>query len=235
MPKTHCQIELKELRAELHFLKGCQLKYFLLSVGATGAVAGFGSKVQNGLGEAVFLAPLLIALPCWWIFFDKATSITRIVGYYRLLEAFSISDGFGKLHFIGWENSLRLCREVQRSKRLWEKIKGYFAGVLHGAVVLFPLRTTQRYWVINWLTFAALGTTCLLLSRPSCGEKWELAWQVLGVLFILSAIHNLSVLGRLVKGEYSYSHSFNLWKGVLQDSKASCFFQSELGIQVEKW
>jgi hypothetical protein len=30
--------------------------------------------------------PLVVLIPCWWGFFDKAKTITRIVGYIRILE-----------------------------------------------------------------------------------------------------------------------------------------------------
>ena len=212
--------ELTELRSELHFLKGCQLKYFLLSIGATGAVAGFGEKLNQDYGEVVFLAPLLVVLPCWWIFFDKATTITRIVGYYRLLESFSIMESTGPLYYIGWENSLALCRELQRSKKLGGKTRAYARGAFEGLCVLIPLRTTQRYWVISWLTFFSLCLTSILLGAPAVTKSFDRLWFSLAIFVALSVIHNLSVLGRLIAGEYSYVKNYLLWKRVLASPEA---------------
>jgi hypothetical protein len=82
--------ELSFLREELKELKKCQLHYFTLSVGGTGAVFGFLSKFDSGesLKGLILLAPLAILVPCWWTFFDKATTITRLVGFTRRVEYF---------------------------------------------------------------------------------------------------------------------------------------------------
>ena len=81
------QEEQKLLRNEISQLKGCQLQYFTLTVTGTATLFGLAAMSQNPMVIGVaFLAPLAIILPCWWIFFDKATTITRIVGYYRVIE-----------------------------------------------------------------------------------------------------------------------------------------------------
>jgi hypothetical protein len=139
------QKEKETLRNELIKLKECQVYYFWSSVTATGVILGLGSKM--GLEKKVilrvfnilnitfdanmvhFLAPVLIILPCWLIFFDKATTITRIVGFYRIIEYKLLNIKDVRHEFIGWENSLYLLRYYQREKDnrlLRTKIKEYF-------------------------------------------------------------------------------------------------------------
>lgn len=76
------------LRQELHNLKSCQITFFSLAITSTGLLLGLGSHFisERVPASLIFLSPLVIILPCWCIFFDKATTITRIVGYYRVLE-----------------------------------------------------------------------------------------------------------------------------------------------------
>jgi hypothetical protein len=107
------QEEIKNLRTELYNLKECQIKFLTNAVTATGALLGLGTLVEKPAYTAVvFLFPLAILLPAWWVFFDKATSITRIVGYYRLLEGLTLGK-ITRIQFIGWENSLNEFRQQQ--------------------------------------------------------------------------------------------------------------------------
>ncbi|HHJ19552.1 MAG TPA: hypothetical protein ENJ84_06950 [Gammaproteobacteria bacterium] len=115
----HTEIMLKEkdfLRAELQHLKHCQLKYFSLSITVTGVIFGVGAKLESSFDGAIFLAPLLVVIPCWWIFFDKAKTISRIVGYYRVLE--ELVNGSECYKYIGWENSLEKFRQHQQAGEL---------------------------------------------------------------------------------------------------------------------
>jgi hypothetical protein len=98
------------LRTELQELKRCQLQYFLFSLGAAGAVLGFNIKIEDRPeNNMFFLAPLLVILPCWRTFFDKATTITRLTGYIRVF----IEDQFKKAEpiYYGYENALAKFRQ----------------------------------------------------------------------------------------------------------------------------
>lgn len=102
------------LRAELRQLKKCQLQYFLLTITGTGVLLRAGDIFSPGKDTMpapyVYLLPLIIILPCWWTFFDKATTITRLVGYMRLLE-----DELAKKkpRYTGYENALNRFRRVE--------------------------------------------------------------------------------------------------------------------------
>ena len=76
------------LREELRNLKQRQLRYFTLSVAGSSLLFGLAESLPKGgkFGPVVLMAPLVILLPCWWTFFDKATTITRLVGYLRICE-----------------------------------------------------------------------------------------------------------------------------------------------------
>lgn len=164
--------ERKILRNELIQLKNCQLRYFTLSVTATGVLLGLGIQLGSGKSSGLFfLAPLLIVLPCWWIFFDKATTITRMVGYIRVLEEVlrTMANGGSKYQYMGWEVALGLYREAREKARIkrhfLHKIWLRTVTVLKGfkAVVLFT--TSHRYWSINWYTYFVITMVCWALSN----------------------------------------------------------------------
>ena len=108
------------LRAEIQTLKHCQIQYFAITITATGVVLGLAEKLGGSVQKLgiepgrslVYLAPLAIILPCWTIFFDKATTITRIVGYSRVLEQLLTGQARAKnCKYVGWENALREFRK----------------------------------------------------------------------------------------------------------------------------
>jgi hypothetical protein len=109
--------EQKTLRGELQQLKSCQLQYFTLTVTGTGGILGLSSLRQEPSMQVLsVIAPLAIILPCWWIFFDKATTITRIIGYYRLLERIVVPRGPIPYCFVGYETALAIYRRADDEK-----------------------------------------------------------------------------------------------------------------------
>lgn len=112
------------LREELRHLKDCQLRYVVLAVGGTGAffalvataVIGDTARQHHWLTSVIFLTPLVFVIPCARIFFDKARTISRLVGYFRLLEAWSHThrQNADRL-YIGWERALSRWRAEEKS------------------------------------------------------------------------------------------------------------------------
>ncbi|MEX2220120.1 MAG: hypothetical protein WD749_15325 [Phycisphaerales bacterium] len=82
------------------------MEFLKLAATATGAIFGiwgvFGRAAPDGgVPVLLALAPLMIILPTWWVFFDKATTVTRIVGYKRILEGFLL--GLDEVNrSVGW-------------------------------------------------------------------------------------------------------------------------------------
>src|SRR4030067_1704674 len=149
------------LRSELAHLKDCQVKFITFSVTATAIILGMigrsnlifptGARFLSG---EMWLIPLAVLLPAWWIFFDKATTITRIVGYFRLLEKIILGRSDGG-NFFGWENALEEFRK-QYTKDKFINLKELFK--------ILSFRTTHRYWVIAYYIFFFLSLVCLIGS-----------------------------------------------------------------------
>lgn len=143
------------LREELHNLKNCQITFLTSSITATGVLLGIAtslaSKEYIGI---IFLFPLIVLLPSWWVFFDKATTITRIVGYYRVLEGLILRH-LHAANFIGWENALCKFRKLQSSRN--NKPPKVLIKPLHSVLAdIVLLQTGHRYWLISYYTFLAL-------------------------------------------------------------------------------
>lgn len=205
--------ELGERRTELCNLKQCQVTFMTFAATATGALLGIvGSWSQNRETHNFFLAPLIIVLPFWWIFFDKATTITRIVGYVRHLEDIVVK-GSVPAGFRPWENALGKYRTEQAA--LWHRFgqrqasKERLGRVLVAVVIL---RTTQKYWVLAYWTFALLSLVCLLLG---ISEHSVLGWAAIA-LVLASAFGNAQRLYHLLEGYNSYEANYQMWKKLMR-------------------
>lgn len=206
-----------QLRTELQFLKGCQVQYFTLSVSAAGIVAGFGDRVaaMSRVGVSVYLAPLLVVIPCWWIFFDKATTITRVVAYLRLVEdALGVID-LESRSWMGWENGLARYRRVEAELPSRFRLTAYGRGLRDGIFKSLAFRTTQKYWSINLWTFTALSVASLWLAWLDNSSSTTRPWFVAAAVVAVSFIHNVSIAGRLTSGTYSYTCSRVRWLDAL--------------------
>jgi len=100
----------RDLRVELGHLKTCQNAAIAVGITGSGVVLGLirGSPPES-LSVFVIL-PLLVLFPFWLVFFDKAKTVARIVGFIRLQEYLLFAQSnFGG---IGWESAL---------SQYWEK------------------------------------------------------------------------------------------------------------------
>jgi hypothetical protein len=157
-----------------------------------------------------------VILPCWWIFFDKSTTITRIVGYLKLLEGMIITGKVRPFTYIGWENSLDLRRKIEQNEKTRFSFKNLKIGVKKGLM----FQCTHKYWTICWLTFAGLTATTLFLSYP--GEFFILSfWNLSLLISALSLFYNLGVLGALIDGSKSYEKNHEKWKAILRTKDAA--------------
>lgn len=198
------------LRGELVHLKDCQVKFLTFSVTATAVILGIigrsslmystGSKVPIG---GMWLIPLAVLLPAWWIFFDKATTITRIVGYFRLLEKIILEET-NVSNFPGWENALEEFR------------KKYTGGKFIDLKELFKILiflTTHRYWVITYYIFFFLSLVCFIGSWK---ESNLLIIFFAGGLFLITTLWNARILWALIDGKYSFNNNAKRWEDILQ-------------------
>jgi hypothetical protein len=210
--------EHKMLREELHNLKDCQVKFLTYSVTATGIILGLAVSFSSIAPLSISsLFPLTILIPTWWIFFDKATTITRIVGYYRILER-RIIDPLSVKNFLGWENALAKFRELQKKGEL--RFESSRDGICPIATFfkLFILRTPHRYWLLTYYTFFALSLLCLALSLYS-GVTVAVG-SIATVLIVISAVWNINIIWGLIEGKHSYNANEDFWKKIFGAGQA---------------
>lgn len=202
--------EHSNLRQELHNLKSCQITFFSLAITSTGLLLGLGSHFisERVPASLIFLSPLVIILPCWCIFFDKATTITRIVGYYRVLEQMIIGSTNPAPNYIGWESALAKVRD--------DPARGKAAILL-----------SHTYWIISWFTFGTLAALCLTISCVTfyAGlQKYPILTQnivspsiVLAFLLSFIAFGYTSYLAyHLSLGKHSYNYHELRWREILR-------------------
>jgi hypothetical protein len=202
------------LKTELQALKHCQVQYFSFAITATGVIFGLAEKTADkptvGL---VYLIPLLLVIPLWSIFFDKASSITRIVGYMRILEDLLVGDK--RFHYQGWENALREFRKAEKQDQYHFLVEP-FPMMWHALCALWPLVDFRRqhcYWAINWLSFCGLGI-CSLYMAHLRGADSRIS-LLFAVFFVGACIHNADVLWNLIGGKFAYDRREKLWRTIL--------------------
>jgi hypothetical protein len=233
--------ELQSLRTELHNLKTCQLTYLSLSVTSTGVILSLVEHLRNSdVPDLVYLTPLVVLLPFWAIFFDKATTITRIVGYYRVLESIITGERSAE-HYCGWENALGRFRErlyASQSKRIAPGHQSPPTNHTPDAIIrrntdepspsalkIFLLVGGYGYWILTFYAFSLLSILCLSLSikgltssrgLPGTNVSLEEATIVISAVLIAACVvGNLIVVRRLIWGRYSYTANERTWNIVL--------------------
>jgi hypothetical protein len=217
------------LRDERRQLKGCQLQYFTFSVAGTAGIFGWAATCGERTAAAVpglaFLAPLVILLPCWWIFFDKATTITRIVGYYRVVERMLAEYPNAGVDFLGYERALELYRwEDDGTGRLdmegcptVKKLRAVRSNVA-GPAESVEQAARYRYWHVNWRMFLVLSVICCVgavafLITGGAILLWLIAPIAAFLAVVYALASTLRVLGQVTgHGRYSYFENHCFWE-----------------------
>jgi hypothetical protein len=187
------------LRNELAHLKDCQIKFLTFSVTATALIFGIIGRSSLYVAESfkslhgnMWFIPLLVLLPAWWVFFDKATTITRIVGYFRQIEKIILKKVVVN-NFLGWENALSKFRK--------QKIK-----------ITKTESQISFYWLITFFTFFFLSLPCLIMGWKGSQEYI----RGIAVFFIsISFFWNGYILWRLIGGKFSYDSNEKKWEKIL--------------------
>ncbi|MGC1521808.1 MAG: hypothetical protein WA803_09750 [Steroidobacteraceae bacterium] len=215
------------LRAELQALKECQIKFLNSAIVSVGVILGLPELFKHGsdpILSSAYLVPLVILIPCWWGFFDKAKTITRIVGYFRILERLAlVQDGHqavGIERFLGWENSVSEYRAWERRGRFkaFHNRKPPTALEIMEACFLVP---SQRYWSLAYYTFLIFCVLCVVIAlvRIWGTPAFHSSMAVLVLASLLavaySFIWNTAILWALMWGRHSYSATLVYWQHIL--------------------
>lgn len=203
------------LRDELQNLRNQQITFLTTSVTVSGLVLGVATSLASApdLG-IIFLFPLIVLLPSWWIFFDKATTITRIVGYYRILERLILKHCEAS-NFVGWENAIGEFRKRKARGELSYPKKIEFKERFSHTLEMLSLRVGNRYWVLCYYIFFALSAVCIMVSAVTLKSTWYVI-IVPVALFLVSALWNSRVMWQLIYESHSYDYYENCWIQILR-------------------
>lgn len=190
----------RDLRVELGHLKTCQTSLFLFGISGSGLFLGLinANIVQGSIFGVnpgyLILVILVLLLPLWIIYFDKARTIARIVGFLRVQERLFLSNS--SLGIIGWESAM---------KKYWQNRKliddRYYDGFFDE---LFPKDITKKqqedkrnkiyystYWFSVYSMFFLFNLVCLVISGYFINingmiKFWLLIWFILvfGICFL---------------------------------------------------
>lgn len=186
-----------DLRDELGSLKTCQTS--LLIFGSAGAGLFFGIirgdfKLFNP--AYLFLFPLIFLLPLWVIFYEKARTIARIVGFLRVQEKLYVLNS--KYGFIGWESAMK---KYWTRKNTWDNRK---FDILFATINQNKKSLKSVYWATVYITFFSLNLVCLILSGVliSIPETGKIPIALLMLIFLILVVTNEKIL------------NFSFWKSI---------------------
>jgi len=218
------------LREELHDLKNCQVTFLTFSITATALLLSLIEKLSPTDSQALFsLIPLVILLPSWCIFFEKATTITRIVGYSRILEMLIFNKKKPVMNFAGWETTLAEARnrgddyEVITKRevaKLWGDLG--IKNQLRFISKIFGIRPSyHRYWVLIYDIFCWLSWLCLVWSLI-LGLGYLRVHQLTLLAYIIPIAvttyvswSNMKTVYELMDGKYSYMANEHFLKKII--------------------
>jgi hypothetical protein len=226
------KMEWQSLRSEEEFLKRCQLQYFLFSITVVGLFVGLSHLEVPGMQPVisehswVFLTPLIITIPCWWIFFDKCKTIARLVAYLRVLEALALSDDreFLKL-YLGWETSMGLFRDkfskgMERNPNVHPHIP-----IEKRPWKILTFDTDHKYWVAHYYCFLFVSLICLIIAWKTITT--DPTTYILSLLVVLAnAVVTFKMLERLLFGQDSHNAHEKEWWTLLRDARKNKTSQS---------
>ena len=213
------QIEL--LRQESVHLKNCQLRYYTITLVTIATIFGV-TESELLIGEAdenshqrasLFLVPLLVIVPNWTFFFDKAKSISRIVGYIRKVEKL-ITGTSESGKFISWEVGLGNFRDADNGLEDLKTKQGAKSSVF-AAFCVFLFRTRQKYWVLNYHMYFIGSALCLTFSYQNQADPiYQIVWSAASAVSVIAALYNAIVLTRLTRGRYTYRAAEEQWEEI---------------------
>ena len=215
------------LRMELNNLKNCQVTFLTFSVTATGVLIGIIKTFSNVGYELLLFVPLFVLLPAWSIFFDKAKTISRIVGYYRIIEQLILNNSSTN-NFAGWENSLQIFRNNKKDEAEIKKVaidelrerlgcnNRYHISRKNLKVHLNPF---YNYWTLVNSIFLFLTSICVAITILTVQLNVFLNLVIIGLVLlvvVVTAYYNIRTLCQLLCGIHSYEANERFWRKILQ-------------------
>ncbi|MCK9593265.1 MAG: hypothetical protein M0Q91_14770 [Methanoregula sp.] len=184
----------RDLRMELGQLKACQIQALTIGVTGAGVMLGLIDK-DPGYGRVIlFLLPLVIILPLWTIFFDKARTISRMIGFIRIQEEICVKNSPSIL--IGWETAMKYYWSLKDT--VWDNTDGKqeiqerLKETNYSKNKKLKSRSkllNSFFWATSFIVFALLSVACLLLSvrnLPLDFQKGLIPFSLLSIISIIA-------------------------------------------------
>jgi len=183
-----------------------------LTIGVVGAgvMLGFIDSTTETERVVLFLLPLAIILPLWTTFFDKARTISRIVGFMRVQEALCSNNSGSKI--MGWETALKQYWSLKET--VWDNVDGRDELIKHldesnythandeaGGGKGRHLRSRSKlysyfFWATSYSVFAIIGLSSLALSLRNMPIDLRNAliplfiWSIISLFLLYILIRN---------------------------------------------
>jgi len=226
-----CKNEHTNLRHEMNHLRICQMQFLSFGIAGSSMIFGLifkeafpliGSFSGRILLSLFCLIPLCLLLPSLFIFFDKAKTFNRIVGYFYWVEKILCNDVKIK-KFFGWENALILFRDnINKNKEETDlSIKN-----ISLTKILF---TNRLYWKYSFIFFTILMIICFIPAfltiivgifdppvETNIFYLFILLIVIISLLTIYSILKNLVIFEQLIDGVFSDKQNKEKWGKIFE-------------------
>jgi hypothetical protein len=221
-------LDFKLVREELTQLKTCQITFLSISITATALILSVSNKFQTTgwvsdqfVSSLIFLTPLVILIPAGIIFFDKALTVSRAVGYIRILESLKMKK-ISSANYCGFENSLGLWRNypfTQLKSKLIERVndkrsKNYIllqSGILkHNGLLPDPKNKSFFREIIDEIPCESIRKSIDLIFLFSSLRYWMIVFYIftgLSAACIFLGIENYGGVSKIMPELYQFSLS----------------------------
>lgn len=153
---------INDMRSELIHLKSFQIQ--LITFGITGSGIFLGLLKEFGaFPQYCFFLPLLMLFPFWIIFFEKARTIARNIGFIRLQEKMCLSGSAEAL--IGFETAMhKYWKEKGRKLDDNTELNAAIQKIHHERPDSIKTMHASHYWFTTYLVFFIFSFICLVFS-----------------------------------------------------------------------
>lgn len=229
--KSLMSSEYEVLQKLLEETRKCQTTYFWSSLTTSGILMTLGVRLMKNSSDIEKLcipsmAILLVICPVWCIWFDKASSITRITAYLRVLE--DIIHEKKQYIYIGWENSYAIFRyflmdwynnpENKDTITIGSRILCTFRYCYDGIKICLRFKQPHQYDILNWLGFFSVSTICIFILITSRDLLYILIFSTLylfTIAFTSRVLSELSTPNNVNAGSRSTYRRELIWRYIL--------------------
>jgi hypothetical protein len=175
---------IRDLRSELIHLKSFQIRIITFGITGAGIFLGLIKEFGNSPQYSFFL-PLAILFPFWIIFFEKARTISRNIGFIRIQEKICLSGNPDAL--IGFETAMHKYWKDKKVKLDDNKIlNDDINKIIQNKPETSKRLHSSHYWFTTYIVFFIFSFLSISFSLIHPLESYTINMVILWIIPFVS-------------------------------------------------